>query len=104
MNDFFREDERLGIRLPVLKMEWHHYSSDVQETILLEWETIRGSIPDRIIEIEDQINMLQLRMDHEEIFAVSCELNAAIAHHASVINDLWLWYRYNSAAVDKTHT
>jgi hypothetical protein len=85
-------------------MEWHHYSSDVQEAILLEWETIRGFIPDRIIEIEDQINKLQLQMDHEENFAVSCELNAAIAHHASVINDLWLWYRYNNAAVDKAHT
>ncbi|MFC0187878.1 hypothetical protein ACFFJY_06225 [Fictibacillus aquaticus] len=104
MNDFFREDERLGIKLPFLKLEWHQYSSEVQEAILLEWENIRGIIPDRIKEIENQINMLQTRLDHEENFPISCELNTSIAHHASVINDLWLWYRHNGAAVYKSHT
>ncbi len=56
MNGIFIEDKRLGIRLPHLDKPWEDYSPNEQEAILLEWETIRGLIPDRIAELEREIN------------------------------------------------
>lgn len=89
----FIYDERLGIRLPRLQQEWETYTEKTQERILLEWENIRGTIPDRIKEIENLINEKQEQLGREESFAASCKLNTEISELASVINDLWIWFR-----------
>lgn len=89
----FRFDERLGIRLPTLLNTWETYSKKTQGKILFEWEQIRGQIPDRIKEIENMINKKQEMLSNEEDFELSCQINEEIANHASIINDLWIWFR-----------
>lgn len=100
----FRQNERLGIPLPELEMDWNQYSKETQQNILLEWEKIRGKIPDRIKELESEINEKQERLNNESNFELSCQLNSDIAELASVINDLWLWYRMNQhVSQDRLH-
>lgn len=89
----FLLNERLGISLPYSERDWKNYPIEEQEKILAEWERIRGSIPDRIQELEKKINHLQSRLDQEEDFTLSCHLNEEISELASIINDLWLWFR-----------
>jgi gas vesicle protein len=91
----FRQNKRLGISLPELEMDWHQYSKETQQKILLEWEKIKGKIPDRIKELESEINEKQEQLNNEFDFERSCQLNSDIAELASIINDLWLWYRMN---------
>ncbi|MBB6282624.1 hypothetical protein [Geobacillus subterraneus] len=93
MNHRFVNDARLGIRVPQLDKPWEDYSAEEQEAILLEWEAIRGLIPDRIAALERQINEKQDALGREADFARSCRLNAEVAELASIINDLWIWYR-----------
>ncbi|MGM0853513.1 MAG: hypothetical protein ACQEWI_13015 [Bacillota bacterium] len=94
-NEFFSYNSRLGIHLPRLLKDWHSYSSQEQEKVLLEWERVRGTIPDRIQEIEGEIDRLQGDLCQEENFERSCMINGEISERASEINDLWLWYRTN---------
>jgi hypothetical protein len=103
MDNHFVWDEKLGISVPKLYKSWEAYDKNEQATILLQWEKIRGAIPDRIAEIEKQINKLQDQLSVEENFEVSCELNERIASQAAVINDLWLWYRLNQQVTSKIH-
>ncbi|MEY2193444.1 hypothetical protein AB7942_11955 [Neobacillus sp. BF23-41] len=103
MKEFFSFDERLGIQLPDLTMELADYSIETQEEILLYWEQVRGSIPDRIGELEIQINQKQALLSNESNFPRSCQLNTEIAELASIINDLWLWYRANEVLSTKVH-
>jgi len=93
MNQRFVDDARLGIRLPHLDKPWEDYNPNEQEAILLEWETIRGLIPDRIAELERKIDEKQDELGEENDFERSCRLNAEVAELASIINDLWIWYR-----------
>lgn len=95
MAELFKFDDRLGIDLPMLTNEWDKYSNTMQQEILLRWETIRGRIPDRIIEIEAKIKVKQRELNEEDDFIKSCLLNAEISELASIINDLWIWYRTN---------
>lgn len=100
----FRQNERLGIPLPELEMDWNKYSKETQQKILLEWEKIRGKIPDRIKELENEINEKQEMLNNEFNFERSCQLNSDIAELASIINDLWLWYRMNQhGSQDRMH-
>lgn len=99
----FIEDVRLGIALPELNTEWENLSIQTQEQLLAEWEDIRGSIPDRIFELEVIINKKQAELDNEEDFENSCRLNWEIADLASTINDLWLWFRANNNISVKMH-
>ncbi|MBN8191974.1 hypothetical protein JI667_07435 [Bacillus sp. NTK074B] len=92
-NEFFSYDCRLGILLPVMLKEWPMYSSEEQEVILLEWERVRGTIPDRIREMDGDIERLQEELAQEDDFEQSCRINNEISERASEINDLWLWYR-----------
>ncbi|EIT85457.1 hypothetical protein A374_09478 [Fictibacillus macauensis ZFHKF-1] len=101
---YFTYDERLGIHTPDLHQSWELYSSHEQAAILSQWENIRGTIPDRILAIEQTINTKQDQLSLEEDFERSCELNWEIASHASVINDLWLWYRTAEHVTNKAHT
>lgn len=86
-------DHRLGIQVPHIEEAWELLNTDEQEAILLEWESIRESIPDRIKELEAKILDRQQQLDREEDFRRSCMLNTEISELASIINDLNLWYR-----------
>ncbi|MGG4488724.1 hypothetical protein ABEQ24_04175 [Metabacillus idriensis] len=99
----FRYSERLGIYCPNLEVEWEKIHPDEQEAILMQWEKIRGSIPDQIAEIEDRINAKQNELNNEEDFSRSCRLNAEISEHASIINDLWLWFRLHQNVSERMH-
>jgi hypothetical protein len=101
--DFFRFDPRLGIQIPHLTHEWDDYNQDARESILFQWEKIRGAIPDRIADLEKVINEKQSALSDESDFIKSCQLNSEIAELASVINELWLWYRTNQDVASKAH-
>jgi len=104
MDQFFLYNSRLGIPLPAINESWEEYDIDTQHAILLHWEKIRGSIPDRIAELEKSINLKQAQLSDESNFIRSCELNSEIAELASIINDLWLWYRtHQDISSDKIH-
>lgn len=103
MGDFFIVDQRLGIPIPELDKEWEEYSEKIRLQILFRWEIIRGSIPDRIADLEKEINVKQAELFDENDFNRSCDLNTEIAELASIINDLWLWFRTNQDLSDKVH-
>ncbi|WP_347549291.1 hypothetical protein ABFG93_17465 [Pseudalkalibacillus hwajinpoensis] len=89
----FKHDERLQISVPVLEGYWEDLPHTVQATILFKWEQTKSSIPDRIAELEHFIIEKQEQLNREADFQRSCLLNAQIAELASIINDLWIWYR-----------
>lgn len=93
--NFFKFDERLQLNVPNLQKPFECYGKTEQDFILLKWEQIRGTIPDRIKELEAEINQKQNQLNDEENFEVSCKLNAEIAEMASMINELWILYRLN---------
>ncbi|WP_453994442.1 hypothetical protein [Bacillus nitroreducens] len=103
MGDYFQYDKRLGISLPLLEQEWEDYTEETQQHILYMWEQIRGHIPDRIAEIEKIINDKQEQLGNESDFSRSCELNNEISECASIINDLWIWYRLNQGITNRMH-
>ena len=103
MMEFFSHNERLGISIPSFDREWEQYPKNIQQSILYEWEKIRGRIPDRIAELEEVINIKQAQLSDEGNFLKSCELNSEISELASIINDLWLWYRTNQNISEKAH-
>jgi hypothetical protein len=101
---FFEFDQRLGIRLPNLALDWDAYDGAQQEAIIYEWEQIRGGIPSRIFAVEEIINKKQALLNSEESFVKSCILNSEIAELASVINDLQIWYRVGQdLTVERIH-
>lgn len=99
----FEYDQRLGIAIPDLDQEWHLFDKATQEEILSQWEEIRGDIPDRVKEIEAEINVKQTALFNEEDFIKSCDINTAISELASTINDLWLWFRSQGEISTKSH-
>jgi len=90
---FFVYDERLKLLLPNLDKPLDQYDVCIQEEMLFKWEQIRGTIPDRIKQLEKQIMEKQNQLEEEENFDITCKLNTEIAELASIINDLWIWYR-----------
>lgn len=103
MTEYFSHDERLGISIPSFDQEWEQYPEHIRQHILYKWESIRGKIPDRISELEEIINLKQAQLSDEGNFIKSCELNSEISELASIINDLWLWYRTNQDISEKAH-
>ncbi|KAA0549112.1 hypothetical protein FZW96_04150 [Bacillus sp. BGMRC 2118] len=103
MTKYFLLDVRLGIELPHLEQSWEQYNDLEQQEILANWESIRGRIPDRIAELESIINEKQHHLGEEDDFTQSCILNSEISDLASIINDLWLWYRLNQNVTGRTH-
>ncbi|WP_042345355.1 hypothetical protein [Bacillus massiliigorillae] len=101
--NYFTYNNRLGINIPDLDLHWENYDIHIQQQILTEWEDIRGTIPDRIHDLETHINAKQQQLNEEENFALSCILNSEIAELASQINDLWLWYRTQEDITQKRH-
>ena len=104
MKDIFIYDTRLGIPIPHLEQDFSTYPSSAQNAILMRWEKIRGTIPERIKEIEEMIEYTLKRLDNEDDFEVSCALNTEMAEYASIINDLWIWYRVDQRIVSKKHS
>ena len=103
MEDFFKYNQRLGILIPQLAQEFSTYPPNVQETIITRWEQIRGTIPERIKDIEEIINQKLNQLNNEDDFEASCTLNYEISELASSINDLWIWYRTEQSIVTKKH-
>ncbi|WP_051567438.1 hypothetical protein [Brevibacillus borstelensis] len=99
----FVYDERMGIRLPALQHDWEEYSPGERADILMEWEEIRSTIPDRIIKLEAMIIEKQTQLDVEEDFPRSCQLNSEIHEIASIINDLNIWFRVQQDYDTKLH-
>lgn len=93
MTELFLHDERLGISLPTFFNDLDGLEQETQNSLLFKWEKIRGTIPDRIAELERVINAKQTQLSEETDFGISCQLNDEIAELASVINDLWIWFR-----------
>lgn len=93
MNYHFEKLTRLGIQVPVLHKNWEEIEKLEQEKILVTWEAIKGTIPDRIFEMEEVINFKQAQLGNEDNFEKSCLLNSEISELASRINDLWIWFR-----------
>jgi hypothetical protein len=104
MSYTFNYNKRLGIKLPSLEEAWDQYSKNTQESVLARWEAIRGKIPDRIKELEAAINAKQTQLGEEDDFEMSCHLNSEISELASIINDLWIWYRMNGQLSLKPHS
>lgn len=96
MQRYFSLNKRLGIELPMLEKSIEDYDLDMQHDILFHWEKVRGSIPDRIKELEVEINKRQKKMNMEEDIHTSASLNSEIAELASIINDLLIWYRFQA--------
>ena len=103
MEKYFLYDDHLGIEIPHLQEDWEDIPEKMQHAILLKWEQVRGKIPDRIKELEHYINAKQHHLNNEEDFEISCKLNSEIADLASIINDLWLWYRLTQNVSEGTH-
>ncbi|WP_456278000.1 hypothetical protein [Bacillus sp. AK128] len=103
MNENFSFNNRLGISVPDFSKSWDTFTDKEQQEILMIWEKIRGRIPDRIGELENEINSKQAELDNENDFPRSCLLNSEISELASIINDLWLWYRANQQVSSKAH-
>ena len=103
MEKWFQFDERLGIEIPVIEKEWTSIASHDREQILWKWEQIRGTIPQRIFELERFIIHRQQELDQENNFVRSCTLNSEISEIASRINDLHLWYRTHQDFDVKSH-
>ncbi|EXX85520.1 hypothetical protein BG53_08045 [Paenibacillus darwinianus] len=103
-NIAFRLSDRLGIELPVIDGEWDGIPKAERAAALARWESIRGSIPDRIFALERRIHMLQARLFEEDDFGASCALNWDIAELASRINDLHIWYRINQEIETRRHS
>jgi len=99
----FAFDERLGIPVPQLRMDWDAFTPSEQSEIIYYWEMVRGRIPDRIFAFEKEIVALQQRLDDEERFDVVCDLTWEIADRASRINDLHLFFRLNQDVAVKAH-
>lgn len=100
----FDWDERLRIRIPVLEAEWEQYEASEQLAIVEQWEIIRGTISDRVMEFEQLINVKQAQLFEEESFEQSCILNYDIADYASRINDLHIWYRIDQELESRRHS
>ncbi|TVX92578.1 hypothetical protein [Paenibacillus agilis] len=99
----FDWDERLQIHTPVLLCEWEQLSAQEQNNLLMQWEIIRGRIPDRIFDLERVIILKQQALYEEDCFEESCRLNSEISELASAINDLHIWYRTQQDVDAKLH-
>lgn len=100
MNHYeFVYNDRLGIRIPVLHQEWVSYTTAEQEAMIAEWERISARIPDRIKELEADIEATQLEAAGEDDWDRFCALYEEIFRIASIINDLNIWAKNDPQTV-----
>lgn len=105
LNQHFAWDGRLGIHVPSLQRDWEQLTPSEQEAMLAQWEITRGSIPERIKQLEAVIHVMQDELSEEDDFVKSCRLNGEIAELASCIHDLQIWFRVQQDMdqADKRH-
>ncbi len=99
IEDNFTFNARLGIALPCLKGPLQQKPLETQHQILLHWEKIRGTIPERIAAIEQEIAFHQILLNQEGNLDEASAINDQIVACASMINDLHIWYRLHGNAV-----
>jgi hypothetical protein len=87
----FVYDQRLGIELPQQDREWWEYSLQAQAEMIERWEAIKARIPDRIKELEKQIDEKHHEISREDDWERVCQLYEEYFAIASVINDLNIW-------------
>ncbi|SEA48562.1 hypothetical protein SAMN05421743_10564 [Thalassobacillus cyri] len=102
MEQYFTYDPRLHLSIPDLPRPFYTFTQREQALILAVWENHRGEIPDKIKKLEKDIENCLARLNNEEDFEASCRLNDRISQLASMINDLWIWYRTNPVITAKT--
>lgn len=102
MKELFIYDERLGISIPDLNLEWDEYTKGEQQQILVNWENIREASRTASRNWNPPLTESSFGSPTSD-FAKSCQLNSEIAELASIINDLWLWYRANQGVTEKMH-
>lgn len=89
----FKFNERMGIQIPLVYVDWEELPLSDREDIITRWESIRGQIPDRILELDRLVEALQLKVNQEENWEEVCKLFHQISTIASTINELNIWYR-----------
>jgi len=79
--------------LPQFEIPFEQLPRNEQENIILEWETIRSTIPDQIIRLEGEIEQLLEKIQKEEDWDVISLHFGQISDYASRINELNIWQR-----------
>ncbi len=104
MERFFTYDNRLGIKIPALEREWTFYSEKSSAGYPPNMGIHSGTDSRQKFNLlEKSINQKQAALEDETNFIRSCELNSEIGELASIINDLWIWYRTNEEISKKVH-
>lgn len=93
MKKYFVFDQRLDLFVPIKNIPWQALSYDETKAVEVYWETERGKIPTKIKELDRRMEQLQECLSREESFEKACEWNDSLSSLASIVNDLWLWYR-----------
>ncbi|QPC47225.1 hypothetical protein [Mangrovibacillus cuniculi] len=93
MEKYFVYDQRLDLHVPLKTIPWEKLSNDETKAIEVFWETERGKIPTKIKSLDQKMERIQEYLSKEESFKKACEWNDALSNLASIVNDLWLWYR-----------
>ncbi|GIP21219.1 hypothetical protein [Paenibacillus sp. J22TS3] len=94
--DVFVYDSRLGIKVPQFETPFEELPLSERAHIIEVWEDIRGTIPTRVMELEQVIVSKLLELGEENNFEQSCRINSDIAELASIVNDLHIWYRVSA--------
>lgn len=89
----FQLDPRLGIRLPHFDIPYEDMLPEEQEDILVQWETIRSTIPDQVMRFENAIERLLHDIHREDNWETITEHFAQISEYASRIAELNTWSR-----------
>jgi hypothetical protein len=90
---YFRHNDRLCIPLPAFPQPFEEMAPTDQEDVIVVWESIRARIPDRILELEHNIqshlDTIRETDDWEQIIALFNQ----ISDIASRIAELNTWQR-----------
>lgn len=93
MNSLFRFDERLGISVPDLSLEWTQYSIADRSAVLERWEKERGDIMTRISVFEEEIAQLQEQLSEADDWDETVAIMGRMNDYASRIADLNILFR-----------
>ena len=91
----------LGIQVPVISEDWELLPYDIQQSILLYWENIRGMIPDRI-KVRKMASILN-RLSFLTNLILNAPANLMEKSLTSLpsLTTLWLWFRNKSREQQK---
>ncbi|MBP2001303.1 hypothetical protein J2Z69_002346 [Paenibacillus shirakamiensis] len=97
----FVYNDRLGIEVPEFDIPFEQFPLQERLHIIEVWESIRGNIPSKIMDLEREIVIRLYDLGEEDNFEASCQINTDIAELASIINDLLIWYRVSADVTDE---